>query len=171
MTTPDDDSALIEVQVRDVPVALWAASQEHFAELMREFALIAASSDSEAVPAGSVSRHQVPQQLLELVEQLTSRYGGFTTAQEQALSDAAERGTASIDLVFHVPASAAQAALTLGDLLDEADEFCRSGDHLLTLATPPECVDYRRWYLGQFTDQAAGKDAVSWADFSPRSTA
>ena len=155
MSEASRETELLEVHVQRVPVALWAASQEHFAELMREFTLIAASETTD-------SPHPVPQRLLDLVEQLTSSYSGFTTEQERALAEAAEAGVESVDLVFRVPLSAAQAAETLEQMLTEADEFCRSGDHLLTLATPPECVRYRRWYLEQFVNQAAGLPPQPW---------
>lgn len=154
MTGPIGSVELVDVHVTGIPVALWAASQEHFAELMREFTLIAGSA---AAP-----RHPIPAQLLDLVEQLTSTYSGFTTEQERALSEAAAAGITSLDLVFRVPRAAGPAAEELERMLTAADEFCRSGDHLLTLATPPECLRYRRWYLAQFIDQAAGKPAVPW---------
>jgi hypothetical protein len=37
-----------------------------------------------------------------------------------------------------LPAGVGPAAQQLGDMLDEADEYCRRGDHLLTLAAPRE---------------------------------
>jgi hypothetical protein len=33
------------------------------------------------------------------------------------------------------------------------------------LATPPELVRYRQWYLGEFVRQLDGRPATSWADF------
>jgi hypothetical protein len=51
-------------------------------------------------------------------------------------------------------------------MLDEVDEFCRQGKHLLTLATPPELVAYRRWYLGEFIAQLAGRPATPWPDYA-----
>jgi hypothetical protein len=53
----------------------------------------------------------------------------------------------------------------LCDLLDEADEFCRAGDRLLTLAAEPELVAFRHWYLGEFWKQVEGAEPVSWPDF------
>jgi hypothetical protein len=47
-------------------------------------------------------------------------------------------------------------------MLDDADEYCREGRHLLTLATPPDLLAYRRWYLQQFVDQARGRPATPW---------
>jgi hypothetical protein len=156
MSTPAGD--LVEVRVLDLPVALWAKSQEHFQDLMREFALIAASSGD--------SVHPVPARLLELVETLTAEYAGVSDAQEAELAEAAASGTESLDLVFGVPPQAGEAAEDLGRVLEEADEFCRAGEHLLTLATPSDCVAYRRWYIAQFVDQLAGGQPVPWAQWA-----
>ena len=46
---------------------------------------------------------------------------------------------------------------------------CRQGEHLLTLATPPDCVAYRHWYLAQVADQLEGAQPVSWPEFQRRS--
>ncbi len=43
--------------------------------------------------------------------------------------------------------------------------FCLQGQHLLTLATPEPSVRYRRWYLGEFSGQLAGKAPTSWPDY------
>jgi hypothetical protein len=46
-------------------------------------------------------------------------------------------------------------------MLEEADEYCRS-DQLLTLATPPTLVAFRRWYLGEFIAQIDGRPPQPW---------
>jgi hypothetical protein len=50
-------------------------------------------------------------------------------------------------------------------MLDEADEYCRSGQHLLTLAADDEIVRFRHWYLEQFIAQIAGEQPVAWPDY------
>jgi hypothetical protein len=50
-------------------------------------------------------------------------------------------------------------------MLDEADEYCRQGKHLLTLASDDELVRFRWWFLDQIIDQAAGKPPVAWPDY------
>jgi hypothetical protein len=144
----------VEVRLEGVPVALWAASQEHFQDLLREFSLIAAGAGSNT--------HPIPARLVELVERLTTEYAGVGDEQEAALAAAAREGAQEIDLVFQVPPGTEDAAVALGRVLDEADDYCRAGEHLLTLATPPECVAYRRWYIAQFVDQIAGAAPVPW---------
>lgn len=154
MSSPAD---LLDVHLLKVPVPLWARSQEHGDELLREFALIAAS------PTG---RDGVPARLTQLVETLNQTYAGVGTEQEAQLFAAAEAGVPEVDdLVFVVPPDVAGACVALAALLDEADEYCAAGEHLLTLTTPPELVRFRRWYLDQFVDQVAGRPPVPWPDY------
>jgi hypothetical protein len=153
-------AALVEVHLVGLPVALWARTQEHTDELIREFTLLA----SQLRESGA--HHEVPVRLVRLLEELTAQYSGLTTEQETRLATAALNGVAVIDdLVFRVPAQAAEAGAHLGALLDEADEYCRAGQHLLTLATPPALVRFRDWYLDAFTEQVAGRAPTAWADY------
>jgi hypothetical protein len=92
----------------------------------------------------------------------------FTAEQEQQLAAAIASGASSVDLDYTVPASVSAAAASLGEILDEADDYCRAGQLLLTLATPPPLVTYRRWFLDQFVEQAAGSAPESWPDYRDR---
>jgi hypothetical protein len=147
---------LVDVELRRVPVELQARAAEHAEELQREFVLISEGlQHTDDAPA-------LPRRLLDLVETLRREFGGFTTEQEDAFDEAVRTGVPTIDLRFRVPPAAAQAAVALGRMLDEADEYCREGRHLLTLATPPDLVAYRRWYLQQFVDQTGGRPPTPW---------
>jgi hypothetical protein len=147
---------LVDVELRRVPVELQARAAEHAEELQREFVLIAEGlQHSEGAPA-------LPRRLLDLVEALQREFGGFTAEQEDRFDEASRAGVPTIDLTFRVPPTVAEAAVALGQMLDEADEYCREGRHLLTLATPPDLVAYRRWYLQQFVDQVAGRPPEPW---------
>ncbi len=159
-TEPTSSPALVEVHLLGLPVPEWARAQERTDELIREFTLIAADLREQG------GHSDVPVRLIELVDALTAQYGGLSTTQEAQLSAAADGGEDSIeDLVFHVPPEAAAAATALGGMLDEADEYCRAGEHLLTLASPPDVVRFRNWYLEEFTRQLAGHPATTWSDF------
>ena len=107
----------------------------------------------------------MPARLTALVDELRGRFSGFTLQPEAALAEAATRGDDTIELEYHLPPEAVQAAADLGAMLDEADAFCRNGD-LLTLATPPEALTYRRWFLGEFARQAAGEAPMAWSDWT-----
>ena len=152
-------SPLIEVHLLALPVRLAARSQQHFEELMREFILIAAGQHE------GHSEHEVPARLMTLVETLGQQFGAVADPAEARLADAIDRGDQVInDHVLQVPAEAGPAAHAFWDLIDEADEYCRRGQHLLTLATPPDCVAYRTWYLGQVITQIHGAAPIAWPD-------
>lgn len=154
------DDSLVTVRLLELPVALWARSQEHTDELMREFLLIA--SDRHREGAG----HDVPGRLTALIDEVTSQYGDFSGDNEQRLADAAASGAESIDLDYRLPPGVADAAQHLGQLLDEADVYCRNGKHLLTLATPEPLVRFRRWFLDEFARQVAGEPPTAWRDYT-----
>jgi hypothetical protein len=150
---------LVEVHLLAFPVRLAARSQQHFEELMREFILIAAGHRE------GHSEHEVPGRLMTLVDTLVEQFGGAAGPAEERLADAIDRGDPVIDdHILEVPAEAGPAAQALGALLDEADEYCRRGHHLLTLATPTDCVAYRNWYLGQVITQVQGAAPIAWTD-------
>jgi hypothetical protein len=152
-------SPLFEVHLLALPVRLAARSQQHFEELTREFVLIAAGQQQ------GHSDHEVPARLMTLVETLVQQFGAVAGPAEERLADAIDRGDPVVDdHVLEVPAEAGPAAQALGDLIDEADEYCRRGQHLLTLATPADCVAYRNWYLGQVLTQLQGAAPVPWTD-------
>jgi hypothetical protein len=158
---------LVTVVLRGLPVALHARASEHGQELQREFTLLHLQLERQAA-AGNLahaSERDVPRRLVELVEALQGRYAVYTTEQEDQLEAAVEQGLESLDLTFRVPPDVAAASEDLNAILDEADAYCREGRHLLTLATPPEALAYRQWYLQQFVDQIAGRPPQSWREW------
>lgn len=159
MTTDVGSEELITVQVVGLPVDVQVEAQQHADELTRELVLVAEQLHQNG---GS---GELPVRFVELVTALSSRYAIFTAEQEQQLAAAVARGEPTIDLTYTLPASAATAAADVGAIMDEADDYCREGRLLLTLETPPLLVTYRRWFLEQFTDQAAGRPPVAWADY------
>jgi len=153
----ETDPDLHEVHLLEVPVGLWVKAQEQFDGLLREFALAADLADPQAR-----DRH-LPTRLTALMETLNAQFAGTSTEQEQALFAAAAADEPVIEeLVYRVPGAAAEASQVLGDMLDQADAFCRDGSHLLTLAADADVVAFRWWYLRQFIDQIAGAAPVPW---------
>lgn len=150
----DSDLKLVDVHLIGFPIPVFLRAQEHSDALMREFSLILLSED-----------HDVPRRLLALIEELSDQYTQMTVETDRVRDEAVERGDDSIDLTYRVPAAVAPAARHLGELYEEADAYCRSGEHLLTMASTPDVVRFRRWFLDQFVDQAAGKAPVAWRDY------
>lgn len=153
---------LVEVRIVDMPLDVYAEASEHSDELMREFTLIRERDPDDG--------RAVPRRLLELVDQLSARYGAFTAGQEAELRGAVERADATITLHYRVPASVGPACVDLDRLLDEADDFCRDGQELLTLATPARSVAFRKWFLEEFVRQVDGGAPRTWREFQASSS-
>ncbi len=160
MTGPQHEP-LVEVHLRQLPVQLWATSQELSDDLLREFALVVAGLETEH----EHEHRPLPARLLDLMQAVTAQFAGAADAQEAQLFAAAEAGDTGIDLVYRLPPAAGPAAMAISTMLDEADAYCRAGRDLLTLAAPAEVVTFRHWFLGQFSDQLAGRPAVAWPDY------
>ena len=157
MTASARGDDLVTVRILGLPPLLARQSRAWFDELSREFLHLAHSD--EAV------RKDVPGRLLALSDELRARFSTFTDSNTELAEEAAERGEDAIDLVFHVPAVAGPAAAELASLLDEAERYCAAGEHLLTLAAPPEVLAYRQWYVGQFVEQINGAPPVPFAEW------
>lgn len=155
----DAPEGLVTIRLLGLPVAIHAQSSEHSDELMREFTYIRAQS---ADPDAS----DVPSKLLDLVDELTGRFSGFTAGSQAELDAAIADGKTSIDLEYVVPPDVAGACIHLGELLEAADQYCREGEVLLTLATPDDLVAYRKWFLGEFVRQADGEAPRPWPAYA-----
>lgn len=152
---------LITIRLLGFPLDLHARAQQQSEAMRREFRLVLEQAREHA---GSV-----PARLVALSAELTSRYQGFSEEQEQRIEDGIATGKRQIDeLVFVLPRHVRTAAQQLGEILDEADAFCRS-DQLLTLATPPDLVAYRTWYLESFISQCDGAQPRPWTGLEPAS--
>ena len=154
MTIADDQ--LVEVRMLGFPLDVFQRAQEHGDGLIRELTLIAQTAPEE---------HDLPARLAAIVAELSSRFAGFGDETDAARDAAIDRGDQSVDLVYRLPRAAAAASVHLGDILDEADQYCRQGEHLLSLTTPPESLAFRRWFLGEIVRQAHGDQPRSWADY------
>ena len=164
MTTSSGSTDLLTVHVLRLPLAVSTRSTQHFEELMREFALI--TLDTERDRESTDSKRPVPERLLDVVAELTNEFAVFTAAVTAQREEAAARGDAEIDLTYHMPQSTIEAVRQLAALLEEVDDFCRSGKHLITLATPPESLAFRGWYLNEFLAQMERNEApVAWPDY------
>lgn len=153
-----DLGRLVHVQLRNVPIDLYARARQHTDELQREFALI---SLGEGAPANSI-----PRRLLALIDELDSRFATFAEPTNADLDGAARRGESAVDVAFSVPEAAGPAAVTLDRLFDETDEFCRTG-HFLTLSAQDDVIAFRKWFLGEFVRQIAGEPPQPWPGTAP----
>jgi hypothetical protein len=150
---------VIEIQLLRAPVMLRRQSTQHGEELLREMELISGGQE-----AGVTT--EVPRRLVELVAELRQLFGPQMASIEDAFEAAAARGETAIDLRYQVAPSAAAFIERLGRVLAETDDFCRSGQHLLTLAAPPDVAVYRKWSLSESLRQIEGHPPTPWPDFA-----
>jgi anti-anti-sigma factor len=151
---PPGTAPMIEVQLRSLPVAVVRRASEHSDALFREFRLMLERRPGEG--------RAIPGQLLALVDEMTTRYAGFTVGAEAELQAAYARGDEWIDLSYRLPDDAGDTIERLDALLDEADAYCQAGAELLTLAAPADTVAVRKWFLYEFVRQSAGKPPQPW---------
>jgi hypothetical protein len=157
MSNPAAD--LRQVRLLNLPVRLWVAAKQHNEELLREFTLIATTT---ATPDGT-ARQQLPERLVSVITALRQQYGSGSSERDEKIFAAHDAGIEHLDMHVELPAAAAPALRGVAGLLDEADAFCRSGQHLLTLATPAHLLEYRRWYLGELVAQVEGAPPTPWS--------
>jgi hypothetical protein len=148
------DGELQTVRLCEVPVELRVRSLQHGEELVREMTLLRMTGDIES---------RVPERLCELADEVMEQYGPQIAAAREETDRAVAAGLEVIpELVYRLPAGAAAVVERMAQLLDEADEFCRAGEHLLTLETPPDVAEYRRWSFGEVQRQLAGEGPRPW---------
>ncbi len=129
------------VPLPGVPARVFLDSQDHQQDLIRELQII---------EIGGTVDVRVSQRLAQLISGVLSEYEAVRTAtRDQALA-ALTRGDHVVTLQVPVFPGMAQALRRWLQLLEEADELCRSGE-LLLLAPRPEVRQLRRWYVEQLT--------------------
>ena len=159
--TPElpEDGPLHTVQLLRLPIGLFLRTREHHDELIREFTLMAIR---ESEPGPPRPPRPLPPRLHELVDLLGRRYGASAERADMERDAAVERGEASVDLRYHVPASIAGDMATLGGLMDDADEFCKL-EKLLTLPRDRTMVAFSHWYGREFIRQIDGLEPEPWS--------
>jgi hypothetical protein len=156
---PED---LVPVHLRSVPVPIAARARQHREELLRVFAFLVA--DKIDARDGEHDA-DVPLRVLDIYLSLTQQFHGLNDEAERILNDAIESGVETIDdLVLLLPQDAAAIMRAIAETLDEADYYCWSGEDLIELATPDDCLAYRRWCISQILDQLSGRHPVRWPD-------
>ena len=140
--------------LRDFPLRVWSRAQEHSADMLREFQLLA--HGARTGQAGSP-----PAQLLELADLLTTQYGPLLDDIHRTRHEALDRGQDRMDSRVPLVPGAAELLVRVRAVLDAVDEHCRAGE-LLTLARPPELVALSDWTFRELLAQDAGAQPSPW---------
>lgn len=152
--TDESQPELVTISLIGLPLDIQLRASEHQDGLRREFRML--------VEEGRAEQGSVPARLVALAAELDRRFQAFSAAGRAEMEAAIARGDASIDLKLDVPPAIGPAAREFGRMLEEADEYCSAGEHLLTLCTPPDLVVFRRWALDELIHQAEGALPIPW---------
>ena len=143
-----------EAVLRDFPLRLWAEQQEHTTDLLREFTLILAGEQTG-------SNASPPEQLLNLAELFTSRFGALINAINEPRQQAWDAGQDRMDSVVPLPEETPELIAQVATVLAAVDEYCVNGD-LLTLARTPEQLAFSAWTNGDLIAQYHGGEPTPW---------
>jgi len=146
------DDTLHEVRLLNMPVRLLASGRQHHDELMHEFAVLAVSLQD---------RSSVPVRMLDLIDELGTRYGRAADRPDATIDEAIASGKDSVDITYEVPPHVVDAADALERMMREADEFCQQ-EQMLTLARTDVQKRFAQWYLDEFRRQIAGEPPRPW---------
>lgn len=152
----DERPAASEVRLVDYPVLLGVRQQNRTADLMRELQLIELDAHPDA---GRVS---TPRQLLRLATDLYDAFGPALEEPREQLERAYAAGDATIVQCYPLVPGSRTTMLRYARLMEQADEFCRSGA-VMNLAPDPEVHALRRWTVEEFVRQHAGLAPRPWA--------
>ncbi len=152
MGTQPSTDVILTVRLPGAPVRLWVRSSELFHELLREFALM---------EVGRTQGLSLPAELLAVMDEVTTRYGGLLAASNEQRESAVAAGLERVDVTFEMPPVVAPVIRRLMELLDEVDRHSAAGD-LLTLPAPPAVRRFRRWFLEGAVAQLEGAAPTPW---------
>ena len=150
-----EDHELTEVRLLRVPLRLRDRSNQHGEELLRQLALVQIGAEQHV-------NDSVPARLLDIAAEVQSTYGVFSSGPNDQMDAALDRGEDTMDVAYRLPRHVGPFLHRLRRILDEATEYCRQGEHLLTLAPPDDVVAYRRWVFEEFERQIAGEAPRPW---------
>jgi anti-sigma regulatory factor (Ser/Thr protein kinase) len=133
------------VRFEAVPVDGYLELQAHNDALFRELELVSIELEADDDPDRASP-------LADLVDQLYRRFRGQRDSYRDVVAAAQDRGEATVELETTASPGSAGAAWTYLELLERADELCRSGV-LLTPEPPAQVKALRRWFVEQMAAQ------------------
>jgi hypothetical protein len=151
-----EESTQVEVRLIGVPLRIRARSTEHEQDLLRELALVQVSADGDR-------ESSVPGRLLRIADEIRTSYGAASARPNAEMEAALDRGEEAIDVLYAVPPEVRPVLRRAQAILEEAEQYCRDGQYLLTLASPPDVAAYRAWVFDEFERQLTGHDPVPWS--------
>jgi hypothetical protein len=151
----------LRVRLIGYPTKLSLRAEEHVSEWTREFKLIAFASEGESEPSAEPGRHRAPARLVQLAEQLSTVFATEVSEAERQRARAYAEGRPTLEVEFPTIPETETLVLAWQDVLRQVDQFCRD-EELLTLARPPELIQFGDWVMGEFVRQLHGDEPRPW---------
>ena len=145
----------MQVHLLGLPVQARFRFTQHLEELTRELSLI-------HIGAQQGSEESLPLRLLQIASELEGPYAVFRATPDAVAESALVTGEEFCDVTYSVPPTAGEFLQVLGRVLEEADDFCRGQQHLLSLPASQEVAAYRRWFVAESVRQLAGEAPRPW---------
>ncbi|HEY0642822.1 MAG TPA: ATP-binding protein [Nocardioides sp.] len=143
------ESAL-EVRLLSIDVPLYSSLARQYHELRRELRLLSLSHQADYPLAGD----------------LTAMFANFERQFPDTYRDqvrlAEAQGSRRVDLVFPMAREAGPIFVTMTEMFDVADAFCRA-ERLLSIARTPAQRALHNWLLGELIHQLDGAAAQPWS--------
>ena len=159
--SPQDDSAgrpapdTTVVTLRNVPLLMHWAWQEHASALLREYLLFAIEHEPQAL-----EEHALASDALRLLETQIPR-PHLPTDPAALMASSVDPEVSAHRVQLLLPVAAVPHFAVLDRLLTQAVRAARAG-HLLGPPTQPEIVEMREWLCGQVSSQLGGAAPVPW---------
>lgn len=148
----------VDVELRNVPLLLHAAWQEHAEALLREFLLASLDDEDDVDP---IQMHAEATDAIAILEEHIPRLQ--VDVEPDKLMQGATEPLVSVPLLtVPVPVSSVPHFQTLDRTIEASLELARLGV-TLTPPTQPEIQVFRHWLCREVAGQAAGADPVPWS--------
>ena len=150
----------VTVELRNMPLLLHAAWQEHAEALLREL-LLGTLDTQDAEGPDPIQMHAEATDAIAILEEHVPRLDVDRDPTE-LMVDATEPNVSVARLRVPVPVASVPHFETLDRAIEAALRLTRQG-FSLTPPTQPEIQVFRRWLCRQVVDQAAGAEPVPWS--------
>ena len=155
---PTPEGERVAVRLLGLPVVTALGLRRQYRDLRRELRLLSLAHGDDYPLAGDLTN-------------LFVRFEGAYPAELlESVDRAAADGVDVVDVDATIPTGATEVFQQMLELMDLADEFCRS-QRLLSLARSPHQREFQRWLLGEFIHQADGAAPTGWRHRTDDATA
>jgi len=137
-------SELRRVMFLNLPAATYVALNLHLDQVLHELEV--------ATAAGGKAEAEATHRLRRLTSSIRASYGEARTSAWDQAQQAMSARDDRVDIELWLPESGAEASRRVLEVLEEADCLCAAGE-LLTLPTPPDVSQLRRWLHAELWSQ------------------